>query len=191
MSMFLNAYRTILRLGTELFCHYRTFGLSDGLSDCRTDCRTVGRAADSGRQCGSMSPWSYCRNSLSDNCRNDCRTVGLSDRLSEYCRILSDKPVGLSDRGSDGDMVGVLSPTLALAFVAWGGVGPVRQVEYDFIEAGITRSQTFVRPNTQRSHSTLSDRFRVHSHRRHHGLMTCSICTLHTRNHADADSRKK
>ena len=74
--------------------------LSDGLSDCRTDCRTVGRAADSGRQCGSMSPWSYCRNSLSDNCRNDCRTVGLSDRLSEYCRILSDKPVGLSDRVS-------------------------------------------------------------------------------------------
>ena len=26
-----------------------------------------------------------------------CRTVGI---LSEYCRILSDKPVGLSDRGS-------------------------------------------------------------------------------------------
>ena len=52
-----------------------------------------------------MAPWSYCRNPLSDYCRttvgllSDCRnTVG----LSEYCRILSDKPVGLSDRGSDG-----------------------------------------------------------------------------------------
>ena len=60
------------------------------LSDCRTDCRTIGLAADGGRQCGNASPWSRCRNSLSD-----CRiTVGHCRTLSEYCRILPVRTVG-------------------------------------------------------------------------------------------------
>ena len=64
-----------------------------GLSDCRKDCRTVGLAADSGRQCESVSPWTYCRTTVG-------MTVGMTVGLSEYCRTLSDEPVGLSDRGS-------------------------------------------------------------------------------------------
>ena len=68
-----------------------TVGLSDGLSDCRTR----GRQWQTVREHAAMELLSESTvGLLSDYCRT---TVG----LSEYCRILSDKPVGLSDRGSE------------------------------------------------------------------------------------------
>ena len=51
--------------------------------DCRMDCRTVGLAADSGRQCESVSPWNCCRTTVGI-------TVGMTVGLSDTVGILSD-----------------------------------------------------------------------------------------------------
>ena len=61
----------------------RTVRRTVGLSDCRKDCRTVGLAADSGRQCESVSPWTYCRTTVG-------MTVGMTVGLSDTVGILSD-----------------------------------------------------------------------------------------------------
>ena len=96
----------LLRYYTTIICvnSVVTIGLSDGLLQLSeklselSDCRTRGRQWKTVRERCAMKSLS---DQLSDYCRILSDTVGYCRILSEYCWILSDIPVGLSDRGSD------------------------------------------------------------------------------------------